>query len=145
MIDTPTLWKRLVEFQLLDESVCAGLQDQYASQDIEDKLLPETLANWLSEQKVVSTYQIDILRSETPGDLKFGNYHVISPLDPESKTPNFLARHWLTRHPVVLRFVGGSDSKALAHWREVKKQAQLWQQFNSPVLQTCFETEKYPY
>ena len=117
-VDLKQFWNRLVASDILDELICSQLRTQFESESAGNESDSANLANWLCKRKAISRFQADILLGSHAGRLKYGNYLVSEPLDTGSL--RFAGRHKLTRHPVLLTFVDGDDSQALAAWNRAK-------------------------
>jgi len=140
-------WGLLTESRLLESPVVEDLKNrahQALAADQNRTLNPKTLAEWLIEQKALTTYQTNIFLGGLSGPLVYGDYSIISQIQQGPLSGNFQAKHRATGHAVVLQFLPGTDAKDAQIWQRIAKQSRKLQTANSPQLTATYETVELP-
>ena len=138
-------WTSLVESKLLDEPACDFFESKFESENPSNGDIDvQTLANWLCQQKAISPFQADILASNQASRLRVGNYVISSETKHDTNLASCFGHHILTRHPVKLTFVGGSDTDALAKWHQIRELAKKRQSLKAGWVTRIYETVSIP-
>ena len=141
-LDIRQFEKRILNSQIIDKSAWSTLIQKFESESNGENPDSENLAHWLCQQKVISSFQADILLNEHEPRLQYGNYRLVNRLDENNEC--YSGFHRSTSHPVALRFYSGDDANAIQKWQNAKSQVSKLAAAKHPCLGYLFETVSIP-
>jgi len=134
-------WKLVAESRLLTAAECEKLDHEFGSvKGAAAQGNSRTLAEWLISRKVMSRYQTTVILGGRAGPFIYGSYKIY---DRENQGPlsgMFRALHITTGHPVLLRFLTGTNVQNPQTWKTLATQAEPYYTLVDPHLVRCFET-----
>ncbi len=138
-----TLWNRLIDRELLAPSLVPSLQAQFQEQVGPGPVDDSRIVEWLSQNKLITPWQQQVLLAGFDGPFRFGEYRVLGRTGPSSEVA-FSAIHCETQFPVVLNFVSGTTTEDLEAWDSVCSRAATLQSIDNRSFLETYETVELP-
>lgn len=142
-IDNNQFWNLLSETQLVPVSQVQALFSEYsADPKLDDS--PESLQQWLVDQKAISPYQAKIISAGHSGPFRFGNYTIVERLEEGNLAGVFIGKHTKTGYRVLLQFIPGSLPEHLAESKTVEGLTEQLQTIKNAHVAETFEFVTLP-
>ena len=132
-------WAALTSSRLLPPAKLQQLFSEYSAGHPENRDI-EVLVNWMKDKGALTAYQGEILSSGHTGPFSYGPYQVNDKVTSGPLQGAFKARHARSRFPVLLHFLGGSETADLKRWKQVDSRAQRLVPIDTAWLTPVFET-----
>ena len=142
-IDLNQFWATLEASELLTGMDLASMKARIVDRNDPPEKAASRASRWLTEQKLITRYQSEILMAGHSGPFKFGNYLIQGSANGDL-SDIFLAVHSATRFPVWLHFFPGNQPEDLSVWNNVESKATELDQLRHPSLVPVYETVVTP-